>query len=110
MTDIPDTHLQRLFAQEQLPAPNASLVSSVMAGVQRHRRNARAVSLLIALSVLLAAAALAPLVMTYLSHAFATLEVVTIEVASVRTPGFPFLTTALMALATIGAATWATRN
>jgi len=105
MTDTPDIHLQRLFAQEPLPAPNAALVVSVMAGVQRLRRNAKAVSLLIALSVLLAAAALAPVVVTYLSQAFATLEV-----ATVRTSGFPFLTTALMALASIGAAAWATRN
>jgi hypothetical protein len=105
MTDIPDTLLQRLFAQEPLPAPDAALVASVVAGVQRQRRNARAVSLLIALSVLLAAAALAPVVVTYLSQAFASLEL-----ANVRSSGFPFLTTALMALASIGAAAWATRS
>jgi len=105
MTDTPDIHLQRLFAQEPLPASNAALVVSVMAGVQRQRRNAKAVSLLIALSVLLTAAALAPVVVTYLSQAFATLEVATIS-----TSGFPFLTTALMALASIGAAAWATRS
>jgi hypothetical protein len=105
MTDTPDIHLQRLFAQEPLPDASSTLVASVMAGVQRQRRNARAVSLLIALSVLLAAAALAPVVVTYLSQAFATLEL-----ASVRSSGFPFLTTALMALASIGAATWATRS
>jgi hypothetical protein len=105
MTDTPDVHLQRLFAQEPLPEANTTLVASVMAGVQRQRRNARAVSLLIALSVLLAAAGLAPVVVTYLSLAFETLEV-----ASVRTLAFPYLTSALMALASIGAATWATRS
>jgi len=105
MTDFPDIRLQRLFAEDPVPAPNASLVASVMAGVQSQRRNARAVSLLIALCVLLVAAALAPVVAMYLAQAFATLEV-----AAVRTSGFPFLTTALMALASIGAATWATRS
>ena len=105
MTDTPDILLQGLFANEPLPAPDSALVASVMTGVQRQRRNARMVSLLIALCVLLAAAALAPVVVTYLSQAFASLEV-----ATVRTSAFPFLTTALMALASIGAATWATRS
>jgi hypothetical protein len=55
--------------------------------------------------VLLATAALAPLVAMYMSQAITALQGVTLHSAH-----FPLLTTALMALASIGAAAWATRN
>lgn len=105
MTDTNDIHLQRLFAQEPLPASDPALVAAVIAGIQHQRRNARTVSMLIGLCVLLVTAALAPLVTAYISQAFETLQV-----ATVRSSHFPLLTTALMALASIGVAAWATRS
>ncbi len=105
MTDTNDTQLQRLFAQEPLPASDPALVAAVIAGVHRERRNARIVSIMLGLAVLLVAAALAPLVTTYISQAFGSLQL-----AAVRSSHFPLVTTALMALASIGAAAWATRN
>jgi hypothetical protein len=100
-----DLQLQRLFAREPVPASDPALIASVMAGVERQRRNARLTNVAIGLCVLLAAAALAPVVTTYLSQGFAALQGVTL-----RSSHFPLLTTALMALASIGAAAWATRN
>jgi hypothetical protein len=100
-----DVQLQRLFAQETVPAPDPVLVAAVIAGVERQRRSARMVSIAIGACVLLVTAALAPLVTTYMSEAFAALQGVTL-----RGSHFPLLTTALMALASIGAAAWATRN
>jgi hypothetical protein len=115
MNDIRDIQLHRLFAQEPLPAPDPALVEAVMADVERERRNARAVTGLVALCVLLVAAAVAPLAATYISHLFATLEVATIEVAMLGMAGmrgsyFPLVSTALMALAIVGAAAWAIRS
>ena len=100
-----DVQLQRLFAQEPVPAPDPILVAAVIAGVERQRRSARMVSIAIGACVLLVTAALAPLVTMYMSEAFAALQGVTL-----RGSHFPLLTTALMALASIGAAAWATRN
>ena len=100
-----DVQLQRLFAREPVPAPDAALVASVMAGVGRQRRNARWTSVAIGLCVLLATAALAPVVTMYLSQGFAALQDVTLRGAHI-----PLLTTALMALASIGVGAWATRN
>jgi hypothetical protein len=100
-----DVQLQRLFAREPVPAPDPALVASVMTGVGRQRRNARLTSVAIALCALLATAALAPVVTTYLSQGFAALQGVT-----VRGTHFPLIATALMALASMGAAAWATRN
>jgi hypothetical protein len=100
-----DVQLQRLFARQPVPASDPALVASIIAGVERQRRNARWTSLAIGVCVLLATAALAPVVTTYLSQAFAALQGVTL-----RGSHFPLLTTALMALASIGAAAWATRN
>ena len=100
-----DVQLQRLFAREPVPAPVAALVASVMAGVERQRRNARMVNVAIGACVLLATAALAPVVTTYLSQGFAALQGV-----SLRGAHIPLLTTALMALASIGVGAWATRN
>ena len=100
-----DVQLQRLFAREPVPAPAPALVASVMAGVERQRRNARLVSVATGACVLLVTAALAPVVTTYVSHGFAALQGVTL-----RGEHFPLITTALMALASIGAAAWATRN
>ena len=104
MTDT-DVQLQRLFAREPLPAPDAALVEAIIAGVERQRRNARLVPVAVGICVLLAAAALMPLVTTYMSEAFAALQGVTL-----RSAHFPLIATALMALASIGAAAWATRN
>jgi hypothetical protein len=104
MTDT-DAQLQRLFAREAPPAPNPSLVAAVIAGVERQRRNARVVTVAIGVCVLLATAALAPVVTMYMSHAMTALQGVTL-----RSSHFPLITTALMALASIGAAAWATRN
>jgi hypothetical protein len=78
---------------------------AVVAGVERQRRQARLVSIAIGACVLLATAVLAPLVTTYISEAFAVLGGVTLRGAH-----FPLLAMALMALASIGAAAWATRN
>jgi hypothetical protein len=100
-----DVQLQRLFAREPVPASDPVLVAAVIAGVERQRRSARMVSIAIGACVLLVTAALAPLVTMYMSEAFAALQGVTL-----RGPHFPLLTTALMALASIGAAAWATRN
>jgi hypothetical protein len=105
MTDSHDMQLQRLFASEAPPAPDAALVAAVVAGVGRQRRQASMVSVAIGVCVLLVTAALAPLVTTFMSQAFAALQDVTL-----RGSHFPLLTTALMALASIGAAAWATRN
>jgi Na+-transporting NADH:ubiquinone oxidoreductase subunit NqrE len=100
-----DVQLQRLFAREPVPAPDAALVAAVIAGVERQRRNARMVSVAIGVCVLLATAALAPVVTMYLSQGFAALQGV-----SLRGAHIPLLTTALMALASIGVGAWATRN
>jgi hypothetical protein len=100
-----DVQLQRLFAREPVPASDPALVVAVMSGVQRQRRNARVVSMVVSLCVLLATAAVAPLVASYLSQATAALQGV-----SFHSSHFPLLTTALMALASLGAAAWATRN
>jgi hypothetical protein len=105
MNDTKDVRLQRLFAQEPLPAPDPALVTAVIAGVQRQRRNARAVTALLAACVLLVAAVLAPWVATYMSQGFATLQGM-----ALRSAHFPLISTALMALASIGAAAWATRS
>jgi hypothetical protein len=100
-----DVQLQRLFAREPVPAPSPALVAAVVVGIERQRRNARVVTVAIGVCVLLATAALAPLVAMYMSQAITALQGVTLHSAH-----FPLLTTALMALASIGAAAWATRN
>jgi hypothetical protein len=100
-----DVQLQRLFAREPVPSFDPALVASVMASVERQRRNARMVSVAIGACVLLAAAALAPVVTIYLSQGIAALQGVTLRGAH-----FPLIATALMALASMGAAAWATRN
>ena len=105
MNDAHDMQLQRLFAREAPPAPEPTLVAAVIAGVKRQRRHARVSAIAVGLCVLLATAVLAPLVATYVSQAFAALQGVTL-----RGSQFPLLTTALMAVASIGAAAWATRN
>jgi len=115
MNDVRDIRLHRLFAQEPLPAPKPALVEAVMARVEQERRNTRMVTSLTALCVLLVAAALAPVVATYISQAFATLQVGTVEVATlgvagIRTSYFPLLSIALMTLALVGAAAWAIRS
>ena len=56
-----------------------ALVAAVIAGVERQRRNARMVSVAIGVCVLLVTAALAPLVTTYMSEAFAALQGVTLR-------------------------------
>jgi hypothetical protein len=109
MTDMQDVQLQRLFARESLPAPDPELIAAVITGVQRQRRNARVVTFMIALCILMVAAVLAPLVAGYLSQAFATLQVVA-QGAALRSSHFPLITTVLMALASVGAAAWATRS
>lgn len=100
-----DVQLQRLFAREALPASDPALVKAVIAGVERQRRNAHLVSIAIGASVLLVTAALAPVVTTYLAQGVTALQGVTLRGAH-----FPLLATGLMALASIGAAAWATRN
>jgi hypothetical protein len=105
MNDSQDMQLQRLFAREPLPAANPALVAAVISGVERQRRQGRVVAIAIGVCVLLVTAALAPLVTAYVSEAFAALDGV-----ALRGAHFPLLTTALMALASIGAAAWATRN
>ncbi len=100
-----DVQLQRLFAREPVPASDPARVASVIAAVERQRRNARMVSVAIGACILLVTAALAPFVATYLSQAFSALQGVTL-----RSEHFPLITTALMALASIGAAAWATRS
>jgi hypothetical protein len=105
MNDTKDVQLQRLFAREPLPAPDPALVARIIDRVSRQVRNTRAVNLVIALSVVLFAAALAPWVGTYMNDAIGA-----VQVATLRAPQVPLLGTALMALASIGAATWATRS
>jgi hypothetical protein len=100
-----DVQLQRLFAREPVPASDPALVAAVIAGVERQRRNARLVPVAVGICVLLASAALMPLVTTYMSEAFAALQGVTL-----RSSHLSLIATALMALASIGAAAWATRN
>jgi hypothetical protein len=100
-----DVQLQRLFARQPLPEPNPALVAAVIAGVEWQRRQSRVVSIALGVCLLLATAALAPLATTCLSQAFALLQGV-----ELRGAHFPLLATALMALASIGAAAWATRN
>jgi hypothetical protein len=105
MSDSNEMLLQRLFAQEAPPAADPALVKAVIAGVERQRRNARMASVAIGVGVLLATAALAPLVATSMSQAFTALQGV-----AMRSSHFPLLATALMALASIGVAAWATRS
>jgi hypothetical protein len=115
MNDIRDIQLHRLFAQEPLPEPEPELVEAVMASVESERRNARLVTGVVALCVLIVAAALAPLVTTYVSQALATFhvgtfEIATLGIAGVRNAGLPLVSTLVMALALVGAAAWAIRS